>query len=524
MKNLPEYDLLFTGGRIFGGSGWSDPVWLNGVLVIDGKIAATGDPPNLIEIHKSSSENTLREIALAGSLLLPGLCDGHLHLAVGGKTLELTNLSGMDKTQVKGSLRETAKRLGDKDKWLHAFNWDSSRCSLTADDLEKWLPDQLVVINQIDLHGGCVSHRVLNSIGINKLSPDPSGGRIGRDSNGKPNGLLYESAIDPVRMAVPDPTPDDIQKNILRGQDYLIQKGVTAVSEVLNPNTEDIYRELDKNGLLHLQVDAWQRFEEWDWKTPPTPSGNRFQLHTLKAFLDGSFGSRTASLNTPYEDQPQNCGTLFMSDRDLTDLVMSANNAGWKLALHAIGDKSVQQAIRVLGKLPHPDIGKHRIEHMQLLLPQDVSNFAKTDLTASIQPVHLIDDQLWLANAIGKSRTRDSSIWQSLYENGVTLVIGSDWPVASPDPLLNIHASINRCGFGRGPNLNDNPKEVLLPATAIRAASHGWAEAASLSHRRGSITVGLDADFTVVGGMPEVLTDWSRAVVEMTVCGGKLID
>lgn len=514
MKILPEYDLLFTGGRIFGGSGWSEPEWLDGILVIDGKIAALGALPKLIEIHNSSSEKKLKKIDIADLLLLPGLCDGHLHLAVGGKTLELTNLSGMNKSQVEVSLRETARKLTDKDKWLHAFNWDSSRCSLTADDLERWLPNQLVVINQIDLHSGCVSHKVLNRVGINELSPDPSGGRIGRDPNGKPNGLLYESAIDPVRMVIPDLTPDDLRKNILRGQDYLIRKGVTAVSEVLNPNTEDIYRELDKNGQLHLQVDAWRRVEEWDWKTPPPPAGKRFQLHTLKAFLDGSFGSRTASLNSPYEDQPQNCGTLFMSDGDLSDLVISANKTGWKLALHAIGDKSVQQAIRVLGKLPHPIIGKHRIEHMQLILPQDISNFAKTNLTASIQPVHLIDDQLWLANAIGKSRTRDSSIWQSLYEKGVTLVIGSDWPVASPDPLLNIHTSINRCGFGKSPGSNDNPKEALSPTTAIRAASHGWAEAASLSHRRGSITVGLDADFTIVSGMSEILTDWSRAVVE----------
>ncbi len=520
----PDYDLLFTGGRVFGGSGWSDPVWLNGMLVVNGKISATGNISHLKKIHKSTSEKTLKEIDITGFILFPGLCDGHLHLAIGGRSLNLTNLSGMSKDQVEMALRETAAELSGENRWLQAFNWDPSRCNLTADDLENWLPNQLIIINQIDLHGGCCSHSVLRRAGINISTPDPPGGRIGRDSSGEPNGLLYESAINPVRQEVPAPTPRDIRQNILRGQDYLIRKGLTAVSDVLNPGTEEIYRELDEEGLLHLQVDGWRRVEEWDWESSPPPEGNRFQLHTLKTFLDGSFGSRSASLSEPYKDQPQNCGTLFMSDGELTDLVKAANKTGWKLALHAIGDNSVEQAIRVLGKLPHPEIGKHRIEHMQLLLPKDISDFADSNLIASIQPVHLIDDQLWLANAIGKERTHNSSIWRSLQERGVTIVIGSDWPVASPDPLLNIHASINRCGFGKSPNNNDNPKEALSPTTAIRVATHGWAEAASLNDRRGSISVGFDADLTIVSGITEDFTDWSGAKVEMTVCAGKLID
>lgn len=529
MSTLPEYDLLFSGGRIFGGTGWNDPEWLSGVLVVGGKIAATGAVTDLLDLHKNLHKNTpeksLKKIDVDGAVLLPGLCDGHLHLAVGGRTLELTNLSGMDKAQVEQALRATAiKVAADEDKWLQAFNWDPSRCSLTADDLERWIPNRLVIINQIDLHGGCCSHAVLRKAGIDDSITDPPGGCIGRYPTGKPNGLLYEAAIDPVRAAVPSPTPDEIRRNILRGQDFLIRKGLTAVSDVLNSKTEVYYCELDENGQLDLQVDAWRRVEEWDWKSPPPPAGKRFQLHTLKTFLDGSFGSRTAALNESYKDQPQNYGTLFMSDKELADLVRAANATGWKLALHAIGDKAVEQAIRVMRDLPHPDIGRHRIEHMQLLLPRNVSSFAKAGLIASIQPVHLIDDQHWLANAIGKKRTRQSSIWQSLYKKGVTLVIGSDWPVANPDPLLNIHASINRCGFNQQPSPNDDSAEALSPTTAIRAASKGWAEAASLDHRRGTISAGLDADFTLVSGLPDDLSDWSRAVVEMTICAGKVLE
>ncbi len=328
--------------------------------------------------------------------------------------------------------------------------------------------------------------------------------------------------MEPVGRLIDRPDERCCRRFILRAQDYLLERGLTAVSEILSPGSESVFRELDRSGRLVLFVDGWRRVEEWDRTSPPPESGERFRVETLKLFLDGSFGSRTAALEDPYLDDPGDRGMLFYEDGELAGLLSAAGDAGWRVAMHAIGDRAVRQACRAIDSLGWKHRGRFRLEHLQLIPAGFAADLARCGAAASVQPVHLPDDQVWLAARIGPERCRRSFVWRSLLEAGMPLALGSDWPVAPPDPLLNIHIAVNRAGFGEKVRAEFATGEGLDPVSAVRAATYGWAVAAGMEGFRGAIAPGRAADLTLVSGVSPDLADWSEAKIELTVCGGEV--
>lgn len=462
-------------------------------------------------------------IDLHGNLLLPGLCDAHIHLEAGGNSLGILNLLGMDATQIEAAFNLRAISQPTDSNWFRAFNWEPSRCAVTSDLLDRYFPDRPVVVHQRDLHGLCCNNIALKLAGITDSRTDPDGGRIGKNEDGTLNGLLYENAIPLVESVIPTPTNSEREQHIISAQSKLLSLGLTAVSEVLEAGADQIYRKLDSNGEIKLFVDAWQRVEHWEEGAPPPADGNRYQLRTLKAFLDGSFGSRTAALNQPYVDRKGNNGLLFYTDQELRDMIVRAQNAGWRMALHAIGDRAIEQACRVVCTIPDRGQFRHRLEHVEMLPPGLVDLLADSGMTASVQPVHLLDDQLWLESCIGAERCKSVLPIRSLSDRKIPTAFGSDFPVVDPNPLLNIHTAINRSGFGEKARDEFSPTEGLNPVDALLASTHGYAYAAGLETVRGAIKVGQNADFTVVSGVTDDLVDWSEAEVQMTVCDGVVI-
>lgn len=515
MKANSHKPILITGGRIFGGSGWDSPEWHEAVLVQDGKITEVG---NYTELNVSSRSRDV--IDLEGALLLPGLGDAHLHMSAGGKSLEWADIGGLNRKEASEILLETEGFRDENGKhWVIAFNWEPSVNPLDREFLDQLRPDSLVLVNQRDLHGGCCCSELLHLAGITRDTPDPPSGRIGKGEDGMPNGRLFESAIDKVWKIVPEGNPDTRKRFILNAQQYLLEKGLTAVSEVLNRNDEPIYVELDRNGDLALRIDAWRRIEQWQGDAPPG-DGNRLSINTLKCFLDGSFGSLTAALEDSYSNSPGNRGILVYDDKELADMLIPAVSTGWRIALHAIGDRAVSQALRVIRAIPADYHRKIRIEHLQLLSAKQVQEAASMGIIASIQPVHMLEDQIWLPERIGEERCLNAFRWQSLLSAGVPLALGSDWPVAEPDPFLNIHVAINQCGFGMCPSGHFSSNERLSPYQSIRAVTYGWAYAAGMDNRYGAIIPGNEADFTIVEGISDDFHDWSEASLKGLVLRG----
>jgi len=486
------------------------------ILLKDGKIAFVGYERLLGGIKAT-------RLDLAGTVVTPGLCDAHMHLAAGGQALSIPDLTKLDRDAVEILLKRAATDLrDDPTAWVEAFNWDEDFCHLDADILEAWVPNRMVVVHKRDLHGCCCNRTALSRTGIDRLHGDPDGGKIGRAGDNRPNGMLYEHAVGILLHARPPVTSTTKRGFILAAQKYLTSLGVTAVGEVLDAGNAEHYMELDASGDLKIEVDGWQRIEHWDG-TPPKITGNRFNVNTLKLFLDGSFGSKTAALYEPFSDTGDDSGMLLYSDEQLSELFTKAVKAGWRLAIHAIGDRAAEQACRVLAKTPKPIKGLNRIEHLQLLPKTGCDCVAASGAAASIQPVHLLDDQVWLPARIGADRCLRSFVWRSLLDRGVEIAIGSDWPVASPDPLLNIHTAINRAPFSGTAHPMFDQREALAPMEAIRTASWGYAVVTGTSDRRGSVAAGYDADLTVISGLDDDLRDWSKAKTVLTITGGEVV-
>jgi len=509
--------LRLTGGKIFGGTGWSAPKWGKSILIRDGIIAT---------IDSNDASDTSDEIiSLNDALVLPGLCDAHMHLVVGGLSLRIPDLEGLDVPEVIDALKNYAKSKNTSSLgWVKAFNWQSWRCRLDAKTLDNAITDRPVVIHTKDLHSCCCNSLALEKAGFGSDSRGFSSDIVECDINGKPAGILKEEATQRLHDVIPPTSPEEIEEAILNAQDYLLSLGITAVSEVLQTGSDVIYSRLNEDGRLKLDVDAWLRIEDYRQGMKPVDYGRRFRVNTIKVFLDGSLGSRTAAMCEPYNDLPDQSGVLLYEDDELLDLLTPIVTAGWRFAIHAIGDCAVKQFCRIIKNLPHVDGITHRIEHVQVL-PADegVNTVAESGAVGSIQPVHLIDDQRWLKESIGTDRCKRNAVWQSLFEAGIPLALGSDWPVAPPDPYLNLHSAINRCGFEGNPHECTLMSEALAPHTAIRAASYGWAVAAGLEKFRGIIAVDQIADLTVISGVSDDLKDWSKSKIEMTICDGEVV-
>lgn len=505
-----QHKLLFTNCFPFGNDS------CDAVYIEDGTIREIGDSSTL-----AAKYNTVQVTDLSGALLLPGLGDAHMHMAVGGKSLSVTNLAGLNLEQ---SLEKLQAANDESDNgWIVAFNWNRSRYHLDLDKLDMVKTELPIVVHAVDLHSCCCNSIALKRAGIDSTTPNPENGKIIRDVRGNPNGNLMESASSMVSSLVPPPSSDQWRNHILEAQDYLLSLGLTSVSEVLQPELEELFWELDREGKLILNIDGWRRTEVWNG-APPPPIGGRFKVRTLKLFLDGAFGSRTAALNEPYCDDPSESGLLFFDDDKLLKKLTPAVEAGWKLAIHALGDKAVSQACRVLEQLPRlTDNGCHRIEHAQFISEDGVNELINSNAVISIQPVHLPDDREWIPDRLGAERCKRTFVWNSIVEAGGRIVLGSDWPVASPDPLLNLHIAINRCGFGQERDSTFESREALSPTEAIRAMTEGWAVAAGIPQHYGTLKVGSIADLTAVSGFDRNLRDWSKAVVDMTVCRGRIV-
>lgn len=519
--NLNTYksrQVFYYNGNIYLGVVNGQPLYAIAIMTQDDKITEV-----FLEKDDVKPLPQWTQVNLNGALMLPGLCDAHLHLTAGGKMLGIADLSEMGYADVKETLQRHFNKDGlSNGRWFEAFNWDIAKCELNADIIEDIIPNIPVVVFKRDLHGCCVNRTALKLLNVTRDTEDPEGGIIERDADGEPTGMLFETASVLVWEALPQPTPEFIRDCILKGQKHLIAMGNVAVCEVLEKDVEKVYYELDEGNELKIIVDGWLRVENWERGTPPPKEGKRFRITTLKFFLDGSFGSKSAALMTPYVDQPDNTGELFYSDEELYNWFKDGIDSGWRIAMHAIGNRGVKQAIRVIKSLPQEYHSKCRIEHLEMITDEDLIEIEGTDMIVSLQPIHLLDDWNWLCNYIGEDACRETFRLGELFKKGVTSVYSSDWPVAPPNPIVNLHVAVNMHGLN-GVKTEFRHDDKVEPQQAIFALTEAYAIACGYQSKDfGRIVVGSEANFTVVNNAPLDLIDWSNANVAFTVIRGEI--
>ena len=472
------------------------------VAIRDGVFVAVGEEDDVASWVGPSTV----VLDAGGGTVTPGLVDAHAHLIGLGESLVTVDLRGaasMD--EVVDRLRAGAPAQG----WVLGRGWDQNlwpeAAMPTHHPLTQAFPDRPVWLRRIDGHAGWGNAALLRESRIGPGTDVPEGGEILRDGSGTATGVLVDAAMELV--TVPAPTAADLRTRIQSAQRHVLERGLTGVHEMgIGPDADAAYRALGTDGLrIRVHAYAAEPWFERDLQShapDPILRGSRYSLAGVKVYADGALGSRGAALLQPYSDRPDHHGLLQHDPETLQRVVTAAMAAGWQVATHAIGDAGNRAVLdayeRALPQAVRPD-GRPRIEHCQILHPDDIPRFAALGVIASMQPTHATSDMAWAAERLGDTRLQGAYAWQSLLDAGAHVCFGSDFPVELPDVTHGLHAAITRQAADGSPSGGWLPHQRVTLEQAIRGFTEEAAYAAHQEHDRGRIEVGMLADLSCFG-------------------------
>jgi predicted amidohydrolase YtcJ len=512
-------DTLIT-GRIATLSGDVGFGWVEAIGITAGRIAFAGSEVDL----ETRADPFTRRIRLApDEVAIPGLTDAHLHLAqaaMAASQVDLTIAASLEDGLAAIATAHVAAT--DPAAWLQGHGWDSDRWGgwPTADDLERVAPGRRIAIWAHDHHALWASHAALALAGFG--ADDPPGGVVRRTADGVPEGVLHEAATRSVTIHLPPPTDDDLAAALIRVGQELVSLGVIACHDpggvAPDPGltySYPVYARLADSGRLPVRVHACMRDDavaaaiEQGFRSGgilgEDPEG-RARVGWQKCFADGSMGSRTAALLEdiePEPDRPVEPGLrrgVWMTDREgLIERVARATAGGITTQIHAIGDAAVRATLDVLADSAAGQPLMPRIEHAQMLHPDDRSRFAGHGIVASVQPVHLGSDAIQARRLWGDRAEAEGYTWRSIADTGAVLAFGTDAPVEPIDPWPGLALAVRRedrhWPAGTRPFA---PDEALSLDRALRANCVDPAVSARETDR-GRLVVGHRADVVVIG-------------------------
>ena len=499
----------------------------------DGRVAALGQAR---ELRREASDAELVDVR--GGLVVPGWCDAHVHFmwwSFQMTQLDLRETRSLDEALARIDLFAKTLRPGA---WLVGGRFDKNLWGRwpTATELDRVSGERPAVLRSRDGHTRWVNTRALALASIDGATPDPAGGRIGRDASGAPDGILYENATRLADAAIPAPTPDDCLEALRRGQAEAWRKGVAAVEDLEDALAFDAWRRLHEQGELGIRVSMGipyrpaagasgatdkrmfasmsrnpviEDLDRANASAPPhdfptaleggmrTGDGDEWlRIGHLKIFTDGALGSQTAALEEPYNASSDR-GILTIERDEIIDAVARAASAGIAVAIHAIGDRAVHLALDAIEptRKTAPQL-RQKIEHVQLVRADDLGRFGKLGVIASMQPIHATSDRDLADRYWGPERVKRAYPWRTFLRGGVVLAFGSDAPVEPIDPLVGIHAAVAR----RRPGDKDawTPEQKLTVAEALAGYASGAAYALGREREAGTLATGMLADAVVV--------------------------
>mgnify|MGYP002153774483 CR=1 FL=1 len=473
-------------------------------------------------------------IDLHGRTVLPGLTDAHVHLSGYAVARTRVDLAGVDR------LEEALARVAHwvertpPGQWIQGRGWNHYLWGgrwPTRQDLDSVAPNHPVSLTRVDGHSVWVNSLALRLAEVDAESRAPLGGEIMVDEEGRPTGVLKELAGELVLERIGKPDAEERQR--LLGEAFVEAHslGLTGVHAPEEAEAFSDYQALYARRSLRLRVLAHlpqNRLEEAiDLGIRSGFGDERLRVGALKIFADGSLGSKTASLLEDYEDEPGYRGLPTLSVRQLDDLVLRASAAGIAVAVHAIGDRAVRLTLDALAraerKARRPPL-PHRVEHAQLIHPQDIPRLKELGVVASMQPIHCPSDML-VARRLWGNRCRHAYAWRSILDSGALLAFGSDVPVETMDPWAGIHAAVTRQRADGTPQGGWYPEERLTVEEALWAYTMGPATAAGEAHLKGSIEEGKVADLIVLDrDIFQIPPEEIRGTqVQMTILGGEIV-
>lgn len=468
------------------------------IAIDEGKIVWMGTN------KEATSFKSPEVIDLKGAYGYPGFIDSHIHVLYSGIIQKSLRLEGCKNHEgVIERLRSQVEQT-NAEEWILGFGWDDcswpKESKLHASLLDKVSPKNPVVLQRSDTHLLWVNSRALEEAGIDEKTPDPAGGKIVRDENGRPTGVLIDTASYLVRAVMPDLDVDRAVLLTLEMLEECAKNGITMVHDASTVQTNfEAFKSLAASGSLPIRVYAMTTIKP-DMKIEeikePELHSPFFETRCLKFFIDGSLGSRGAALLEPYDDDPHD-GLLLWNQDDLIAMIQLAKEKGFQVAAHAIGDKA-NQFILDAYEAVQPQGKRFRVEHAQLIDPKDIPRFKKLGVIAAMQPLHAMTDMVWIESRIGQKRSNEKAfLWKSLMNAGATLSGGSDAPVVNLNPLWGIYAATTRQNIDGEPEEGWIPHERISRIDALKMYTINGAYASFHEQDLGSLSVGKWADIVI---------------------------
>ncbi len=522
---------IFYNGRIYTLSAAS-PV-AGAMVVRDGRIRDIGDDELLNSIPSGACR-----IDLNGSVVIPGLVDSHLHLmdlAVNRRGIDFAGTSSYQ--DLLGMVEDRRKKAKDEE-WIVGSGWDQNRWPereyphrRKLDEITGNVP---VFLKRVCGHAALVNQAALKRSGITGSSPDPPGGTILRDSGGEPTGILIDKAAELVSVSLPSPGAEEMCRLVEEAGNSCLKSGLVGVHDMgVSEDSFLIYSKLKREGRIPLRINCYWRSdqsvpEEVKELEEGGISSLQLGIRGVKLFSDGSLGARSAALLEDYSDDPGNRGILLEEGDELKRKIEEYHSGGLQTAVHAIGDRANRVVLdifeEIFQRIPRRDI-RHRIEHAQIVSPEDIPRFAKLGIIPSMQFPHLLSDIPWAKARVGRRRLKGGYAWKQLYEQGCPVTGGSDAPVVPFDPFHGIFAGTSDFGLEDNRGKDYIPSRAISPSRALESYTINPAYAVHQENQRGTLSRGKVADFVVISGdiMKMPARDIPRIEVIATVVGGELV-
>jgi predicted amidohydrolase YtcJ len=480
------------------------------VAIDHGRILMTGQDNEVL----SQFENIQDREDMQGKVVWPGLTDAHIHLQHYAAALEMVDCE--TDTQA-----ECLRRVGEKARssapgtWIRGHGWNQNNWPEgfgTLKELDAVVADKPAFLTAKSLHAAWANSAALRLAGVNASTPDPEGGVIGRDAAGNPNGLLFESAMEQFYANIPAPTQEAITQGIGAAQHNLWQMGLTGVHDFDRSECFTALQLLYQAGQLKLRVVKSIPLENLPQAAAlglRSGFGNDYlRIGSVKMFADGALGPNTAAMLQPYAENNQNTGILLMDNEQIFEHGQQAVSHGISIAIHAIGDRANHEVLLAYAQLRSfehqnglPSL-RHRIEHVQILHPDDYGQLARLGIIASVQPIHATSDMHAADRHWGK-RSVGAYAFHTLLEHGTNLCFGSDAPVESPNPFIGLHAAVTRRRSDGSPSIAGwYPSQRLTLEETLHGFTLGPAYAAGLENDLGRLAAGYFADLIVLDQDP----------------------
>ena len=473
------------------------------IFADDGKVIATGNA-DLLQKYENA-----RRINGAGRTLLPGLIDAHAHVSSLGLLKSNLNLAGIP--SVAAAVAEISRYAKAKPhaRWILGRGWNQVIWPIqkfpTASHIDAVVSDRPVWLRRIDGHAGWANSTALRLAGIDDDTTDPIGGKIVRDDNGHATGVLVDKAMGLMTAQLPEPDKDEIRAAIHSAVDALLAEGMTGVHDAgIDLMTAEVYLSMADDKELDMRIYAMLSGAGSVLDAVGKPirayGGDRLEIAAVKLYADGALGSRGAAMLEPYSDDAENRGLPFWTQEELDSFVAKANNLGFQVGIHAIGDLGNRMALDAFEKAQdgRPSSIRNRIEHAQIIALDDIPRFSALGVIASIQATHATSDKNMAEDRVGTERILGGYAWRRLLDSGAVLANGSDFPVELSNPFHGLYASVTRQGRDGEPEGGWYPDQALTRAEALHSFTLAAAFAAHQEDRMGSLEAGKWADFIII--------------------------